>query len=286
MLLSDIVIRPIQLSDLNGAMRLSTEQGWNQTETDWRFMIEHPENSCLLAEYHGKIIGTTTAINYSNEVVWISMVLVDKEFRGQGISKLLLNDILGKLPDCKSIKLDATPEGQHVYEQFDFRNEYFITRMTNDAVKNLPTREDDYTAEPIRLADIQDIITYDHQVFGANRTLLIDSLIGNYPNKACMLKRNHSIGFALGREGRKYNHIGPVMASSVADAKILITKLLRQSVNKPFVVDVLNDKEELITWLHDVGFIQQRYFVRMYQRDNPFSGNIDQQYLICGPEFG
>lgn len=287
MLQSDIVIRPIQLSDLGGAMRLSTEQGWNQTEADWRFMIEHPENSCLLAEYHGKIIGTTTAINYSNEVVWISMVLVDKEYRGHGISKLLLNNILGKLSGCKSIKLDATPEGQRVYKQYNFIDEYLITRMTNDAVKNLFTVEDDYYVEPIRLHDLQDIITYDHQVFGAKRTSLIDSLIRTYPNRAWMLKRNHSIiGFALGREGRKYNHIGPVQASTVFDAKTLIAKLLQQPSHKPFVVDVLNDKEDLITWLNEIGFIRQREFIRMYQRDNPFPGNLDQQYLICGPEFG
>ena len=73
----------MQLGDIGGAMRLSTEQGWNQTKMDWKLLIENPQNVCLLAASGKKIIGTTTAINYSNNVAWIGMVLVDKEYRGK-----------------------------------------------------------------------------------------------------------------------------------------------------------------------------------------------------------
>jgi len=283
----EIIIRDIESKDLGGAMRLSTEQGWNQTETDWKLIIKDPLNACLLAEYHGKIIGTTAAMNYSSDVAWINMVLVHKEFRGHGISKILLEEIFKKLQNCKSIKLDATPEGQRVYKKYNFKNEYSITRMTCDSLKKISPVDGDVFPEPIQYHDIPEIIAFDKFVFGSDRTLLIKSLIKEYPNKAWMLKRNNSIaGFILGRDGRKYNQIGPVMASSAADAKILISKLLSDAENKPMVADVLNDKIELISWLSNLGFTQQRHFVRMYQHNNPFPGNIDKQYLICGPEFG
>ena len=122
-----------------------------------------------------KIIGTTTAINYSNQVAWIGMVLVDKEYRGHGVSKLLLTDILKKLDSCKSIKLDATPEGQQVYKKFDFKDEYFIARMANTSMKNLPQSDVDKTPEPIQSKHIQEIIELDEFIFGANRTQLIKS---------------------------------------------------------------------------------------------------------------
>jgi len=282
----EIIIREIESKDLGGAMRLSTEQGWNQTETDWKLIIENKLNACLLAEYHGEIIGTTAAMNYSNDVAWINMVLVDKKYRGHGISKILLDGIFKKLQHCKSIKLDATSEGQRVYKQYDFIDEYSITRMTCNSLKNISPRGDALT-EPVQAKDISEIIAYDKLVFGADRTGLIESLVKTYPHKAWMLKQNNSVaGFVLGRDGRKYNQIGPVMASSAADAEILITKLLSDSENKPMVADVLNDKIELISWLSNLGFTQQRHFVRMYQHNNPFPGNIDKQYLICGPEFG
>jgi N-acetylglutamate synthase-like GNAT family acetyltransferase len=282
----EIIIRDIHLSDLDGAMRLSTEQGWNQTKTDWKLIIENKLNACLLAEYRAEIIGTTAAMNYSNDVAWINMVLVDKRYRGHGISKILLEAILKKLHHSKSIKLDATPEGQKVYKQYHFIDEYSITRMTCDSLKNI-SQQGDALTKPVQKKDISEIIACDKLAFGADRTALIESLVKTYPHKAWMLKRNNSVaGFVLGREGRKYNQIGPVMASSAADAEILITKLLSDSENKPMVADVLNDKQELISWLSSIGFVEQRHFVRMYQHNNPFPGNIDRQYLICGPEFG
>ena len=92
-----IIIRRILPGDLHAVMRLSTEQGWNQTEKDWQLIIANPPNRCLLAEYHGKIIGTTAAMNYNNDVAWINMVLVDKDYRGHGISKSLLKNIFAEL---------------------------------------------------------------------------------------------------------------------------------------------------------------------------------------------
>src|SRR5947209_16115471 len=90
-------IRAMQLDDVHHGMRLSTAEGWNQTEKDWKLLIENPDNFCLLAEANGKVIGTTTAINYANEETWIGMVLVDKEYRGLGVSKALLTDIFEKV---------------------------------------------------------------------------------------------------------------------------------------------------------------------------------------------
>src|SRR6266487_5380214 len=117
---TSVSLRPMELNDIENAMKLSNAEGWNQTEKDWKLLIENPQNTCLIAEIDSKVIGTTTAINYSNEVAWIGMVLVDKEYRGLGVSKLLIENILKKLESCKSVKLDATPVGQQVYKKFGF----------------------------------------------------------------------------------------------------------------------------------------------------------------------
>ena len=102
-----------------------------------------------------------------------------------------------------------------------------------------------------------------------------------------MLKRNnHLTGFVLGRDGNKYNHIGPVMASSTADAKILISKVLTELNNQPAVVDIFNGKKDLLSWFYSIGFVSQRQFIRMYRGENKLPGFIKKQYLICGPEFG
>src|SRR5438067_8229734 len=111
-----VTLRAMQPGDVKYGMQLSNAEGWNQTEKDWKLLIESPQNICLVAEADDKVIGTTTAINYSNEIAWIGMVLVEKAYRGMGVSKLLLTNVIKKLESCKSIKLDATQAGQKVYE--------------------------------------------------------------------------------------------------------------------------------------------------------------------------
>jgi len=281
------ILRRMEMDDISGAMKLSNDEGWNQTEKDWKLLIENPQNVSIVAEDNKKIIGTTTATNYSNQLAWIGMVLVDKEYRGRGVSKLLLANIFKKLETFRSIKLDATPGGQQVYKKFDFKDEYLITRMTNASITNLSSNNNVITPEQIKEIDVDEIIALDEHVFGVKRTELFKSLIKEYPHKSWMLKQNNRItGFALGRDGNRYQQIGPVTASTTAEAKVLIAKALSSLIDQPIVMDVLNDKKDLTNWLNSIGFTTQRNFIRMYKKENPFPGTTGKQYLICGPEFG
>ena len=276
----------MNVTDIGSAMQLSTAEGWNQTETDWKLFLQSPGNICLVAEKDKKVAGTTTAINYSNQIAWIGMVLVAKDYRGQGISKSLLANILEALKFVKTIKLDATAEGQRVYRQFDFKEEYIISRMVATSVKNLAIVHD-LSVQLIRSNDINEMIALDEVVFGANRAQLIRSLVNEFPDKAYLLKKDtEATGFALGRIGIKYHHIGPVVAKNMHDAKRLIAKALRDLDNQPVVVDVPADKQDMIRWLNTIGFAGQRDFVRMFRKDNLLPGIRSRQYSICGPEFG
>jgi len=282
------IIREMHPEDITGAMKLSAAEGWNQTENDWRFLIENPRNIVVVAECSNTIIGTTTAMNYSASVAWIGMVLVDNEFRGQGVSRSLLTNILKKLSSFKSVKLDATPAGQNVYKKFDFRNEFEIVRMTNLSIEKISVQNDEKIfPERIEPGLLKKIIDFDKNIFGINRSWLIKYLLSQYPQKAWMIKRNNAIaGIALGRAGNKYHHIGPVFAQNINDVKSLIASAANELKHQPIVADVLFDKKDLISWLNTNGFTVQRKFVRMYKGENLFSGNAGNQYLICGPEFG
>ncbi len=35
------IVRPMELSDISDAMKLSVAEGWNQTEKDWKLFIEN-----------------------------------------------------------------------------------------------------------------------------------------------------------------------------------------------------------------------------------------------------
>lgn len=285
---SAFILRDMRPDDIEGAIKLSRAEAWNQTEKDWKFLVENPRNICVVAENSGMIIGTTTAINYSSQIAWIGMVLVDRQYRGEGVSRSLLTNVLEKTATFKSVKLDATSAGQRVYRKFGFEEEFQIVRMINLSMPDLSIPKDVKTLpERIEPNLLRGITDFDENIFGVNRSPLIGYLLSEYPQKAWMIKRNDSVaGIALGREGHKYHHIGPVSASNINDAKSLIAPALKKLKDKPVAMDVLTDKKDLITWLSSIGFIKQREFVRMYKKENPFPGKNENQYLICGPEFG
>lgn len=284
---SDFILRPLKLNNISAAMNLSTAEGWNQTERDWALLIKESEGACVLAEHDSKVIGTTTAIRYSHQLAWIGMVLVDKAYRGQGVSKALLAHVFKNASDI-SIKLDATPAGQQVYRQFDFKDEYLIDRMMNVSLTNSASSDNSgIEPEPVKPENIEDIVAFDAAVFGTKREHLVTSLVKEYPDKAWMVRHNNRVtGFVLGRDGNKYHHVGPVSASAIEDAQALIAKSLRGLIQKPVVVDVLQDKQALIAMLKSLGFTKRRHFVRMYRSENYYPGITGHSYCICGPEFG
>jgi hypothetical protein len=214
------------------------------------------------------------------------MVLVKKKYRGYGISKVLMNSVLDELNEVKSIKLDATDAGRNVYRKFGFIDEYKISRWINTSFNSELILANNYI-EAVGISDLRKIVEFDKEVFGAERHEIISAWINKFPDK-CWLARdkNKITGFALGRVGNRFHQIGPVSAKNTHYAIKLISKQLKQLKGKPVVLDVMDDKSGLTVWLKDIGFERKRGFTRMFLKKNPFPGEPDKQYLICGPEFG
>lgn len=285
---NSIRIRKLSSEDIPEGMSLVHAEGWNQTEKDWQLLIDDPQNVCLAAETEGKLVGTATAINYNRDLAWIGMVLVNREYRGRGISKVLLSRMFDELKMCRSIKLDATPAGKVVYEKMGFKDEYLIHRMVRVAGDaELQAPEKTILTVPVGQGQMNEVIRLDAEIFGMHRNLLIKTLIDNSPELSRITEGKEDItGYALGRTGSRYTQIGPVSARSEEEAKALVYSLLKLNNRRPLVVDALDSNPRYIDWLHANGFLVQRSFTRMYLGENPFPGKLQSQFLICGPEFG
>ncbi len=281
-------LKTLNIKDIQQALVLSNAEGWNQTEKDWKLLVENQENVCLALEKDGKIVATATAMNYENQVAWIGMVLVEKNHRGKGYSKILLSEMLNRLKSFKTIKLDATPAGQPVYRKFGFRNEQVINRFILESpATDLADFENVNLPTWIHSTDISEIIKYDSEVFGVGRNYLTEYLVKENPDNSWMLKDQGQMkGIALGRKGTRFFQVGPVSAESEEEARILLSQMLKSLLHQPVVVDALDDKKNFITWLNTVGFKKQRQFIRMVLGENSNPGTPENQFLICGPEFG
>jgi GNAT superfamily N-acetyltransferase len=109
------------IEDIPEAMQLKDSAGWNQTTADWvRFRSASPEG-CFVAKREGRVVGTSTSIICEGRFAWIGMVIVDSQYRGQGIGTALLERVICFLASRRGLcmKLDATPPGKPVTRRSD-----------------------------------------------------------------------------------------------------------------------------------------------------------------------
>ena len=66
--------RPLRISDINQALALSQEAGWNQSKPDWQFMIEHGHGFGLETQ-DNRLVATALTLPHGDNIAWISMVL-------------------------------------------------------------------------------------------------------------------------------------------------------------------------------------------------------------------
>ena len=164
-----ISIRSMVSGDLDQALRLSLAEGWNQTERDWRFLLENPANVCIVAEKDAAVAGTATALNHSGKVAWVGMVVVDKPWRGLGIGRLLMNSIVRSLKHVESVKLDASAAGKPLYESMGFKEERIINRMTNNSVQDPGFKNSKFDPVSIDQDSFYEVLKLDKKIFGADR---------------------------------------------------------------------------------------------------------------------
>lgn len=282
-----ILYRPMVRGDVAAGLALSRAAGWNQTKEDWELFLKLSPTGCTVAvDDEGQVRGTVATVRYQNHLSWIGMVLVDASMQRRGIGIQLLREALHILRDEDTVKLDATPAGRHIYVQLDFVDEYPLARMEHpgpsvsglDPITNVRAIRDD---------DVHRLLEFDRIVFGADRSIVLKSVRSRAPQFAYLSENADGItGYCMGRCGDRFAHIGPVVAQDMTIAKELCSAALHHASGQPVIIDSPSGNRAWTSWLHDIGFREQRPLIRMYRGTNASPGVPEKQYAILGPEFG
>jgi ribosomal protein S18 acetylase RimI-like enzyme len=279
-------LREMTAQDIPGAVRLKDLAGWNQTPSDWRRFLSLNPQGCFAAEREGRLAGTSASVIFAGKLAWIGMVIVDPQHRGQGIGKALLQRAIEYLHrrQVACIKLDATPQGKPLYEKFGFASEYEIERW---ALKRPSDSRAVRREVRISQQDLEDVLSVDQVIFGADRRDLLHSIAAEAPEFTLVSRQEREVsGYAFGRHGTFADQLGPWMARSEDAAALLLGEFLQRSGRKMIFVDCVKKNPWVVPLIERRGFELQRHLTRMFRGTNEYAGQPESLCAILGPEFG
>lgn len=244
-----LTLSEMHLADL---LRLSEAAGWNQTEADWRRLLELEPEGCFGLAVEGRIAASATVITYGSGLAWIGMVLTLPEYRGRGFATRLMQRCLDYCGQrgVVTVRLDATDQGRPVYAKLGFVDEYEVERWSGV----LPAGETRPAAFDFGL---------DRLAFGAERRRLLERT-------------------GCARPGRLASYIGPVTARTAADAREIV---LHCGVSGPCFWDVPAANPSALELAGSLGFQPVRRLMRM--RGGPAVAERPEfVFALAGFEYG
>lgn len=237
--------------DLDEALRLSTQAGWNQTPADWRRVLDLCPDGCLAGRLDGRLAATASVASIGS-VRWIGMVLVDESLRGRGYGSTMLAQAIDLArAGGASVGLDASDLGRPVYLKLGFHDVAPIDRW----------------AGTLRAAGPEGNI-------GAFEALTAEAALPLDPiERPALLRRlmtepgtrlvvSPGLGFALLRNGRVASHVGPLVAANDAVAVALLDRLAELTAGRTVFIDALRS-EGTTALLEARGLTVARRLTRM-----------------------
>ncbi len=259
-------VRLLDEQDIPIASQLSAEAGWNQTEDDWRVLLRLSPENCFGIDADGVLVATATLICYGKQLAWIGMVLTNRAYQRRGFARTLLLHAIARADQLgmESLKLDATDQGQPLYQTLGFRVEQPVERWWRSS--SVPGG-----AGP-RPANFPSL---DPAAYGADRSELLHALTERSSVHA------QSDGFCLARPGRRANYIGPCVSQNPEFAR----KSIEACASRESYWDLLPQNLAALSIAKELGFSPQRKLIRMV-RGHELRGREDWIYAIAGFELG
>ncbi len=278
-----IHLRLMTVADLPLGMRLKAQAGWNQVEADWlRFLDLEPEGA-FVAELDGSPVGTLVVCIFG-PVAWIAMVLVDTAVRRRGLGRALMEHALALLDarGVPTVRLDATPLGQPLYEQLGFVPEYVLTRFEGAAPRVEATFQ---KVQPARATHLDEILSLDRSVTGTDRSKMLRCLFAEQPDAARVVEHNGAVtGYLMARPGARALFVGPCIAQAEA-GPLLFADAWQRYAGQPIFLDIPNGNTAAFALAQSAGLTPQRPLTRMV-RGVRIEERVADLWASSGPEKG
>jgi ribosomal protein S18 acetylase RimI-like enzyme len=281
-------MRELKPEDLDFALALTNAEGWFYTRGELERMLRmDPEGSFVCEDQNP--LGIITCVTYGHTGV-VGHLVVSKEVRGRRIGHSLLKTAIDYMTGrgVDSIMLFATDEGVGLYNQHGFvkRREVSCIHVAvgGDRKARTPT-----ACSLIAREDLPEIIEMDRQIFGDDRTRLIELLFDDYPKTAFKIQRDGRIlGFCFGRATSAGFDLGPWVCSSGSqrDAEDLFKATALSMGDGTVFLGVFPDNPLAVGFVDSMRRVRYWRTHLMIRGKDRYCANIDKLFGVAAFELG
>jgi ribosomal protein S18 acetylase RimI-like enzyme len=243
----DAILTAFSAAHLEGALKLSQEMSWPYRLEDWAFAMKVGQGFVMLRG--GEVIGTAAWFPNGDAYATVGMIIVSGAAQGQGFGARLVDALLSAA-GTRTILLNSTAEGQALYTRRGFRPVGAIHQHHGI----LGGRHEAPPADVVREmqpTDFDVLARLDRQATGSERRTLLRLLVESGETQV-FLRDGEVAGYAISRLFGRGHVVGPVVADTAAEARLLIEAALARLEGRFVRIDTAATAE-LSPWLADIG---------------------------------
>lgn len=243
------LLRDITPADAPACSALAQAVGWPHRAEDCAMAIALGRG--LVATLHGAVVATGLCWPYGESHATLGMIIVSPDHQGAGIGRALMQRLLAQL-EGRSVMLNATVAGQPLYEKLGFVACGSISQYQGEVASvATPDLAADESLRPASVADLAELQRLDRVASGLPRQNLLACLLER--GEGIVLERGgDAVGFSMLRRFGRGLVVGPVVADSDADARILVAHWLQGRPGQFLRTDIRTDSP-LSGWLFAHG---------------------------------
>ncbi len=264
--MSEMVIRPLDLTEIAILIGWAKAEGWNPGLADAvPFQAADPQGfiGCFV---DGVMTAGISAIRYGSAFGFIGLYIAHPDFRGKGYGRRVWDAGMAHL-EGRTIGLDGVPEQQTNYRLMGFLPDYETFRWSGTLKGRL-----DPEIIALDEAHLPTLMEFDSRHFASSRPEFLREWLA-LPRHTQVLVRNGAIvGYAVSRRCHQGHKIGPLFASDAGAAKALLDACAAKTEGETIHIDVPAGQTDFTGLLSQNGFERGFRTTRMYRGMPPSFG--------------
>lgn len=268
--------RRLGLDDLAACQRLAEDRDWGREDRKWRFLfsIGHVYG---IEDEEGELAAVAVSTPYGTDVAAISMVLVAKRYERRGLGGRVMRHAMDNT-ETKSFCLTATEYGRPVYERLGYRSVGLCT--TYMGMGEGPSGRG--VSVPAEAEDMPAVHALDTEVFGADRSRLVDGLPSFCETFHVVRDESGLTGFGgvWQNDGRAV--VGPVTARDAETALALVEEIVPAG---PIRMDIDHRHPELVDWARRHG-LEPAFTTTVMEYGAPIANDPSRLHLPVAQALG